>query len=369
MTGYDSQGQPATFYAPGPPGAGVAVRACVRVGCLCLSDATGDVDKVPLASPHARPGGYDGRQWFLDWQTAHGRASLALADIRALRALVAEAPVGACPGIEADIDAARSLARGSRLGLLLLVLLLLMPLWAIGLLWAQGDRLSDWVSTRVSPAHEQWLGDIAFAQMRGNLRLRRDGPAPALVHALGARLTAGTRYRYQWWVAESPEVNAFALPGGYVVVYSGLIKLAENPAQLAGVLAHEVQHVEQRHALRQLVHSLGWRASLALVLGDVAGAAGVDIGGHLLNLAYSRDLERAADLGALPVLRRARLPADGMLEFFAGVAQREGGLPTLLASHPATQERMATLRAAIEAQGRYPVELPEVDWAALQASL
>jgi predicted Zn-dependent protease len=177
------------------------------------------------------------------------------------------------------------------------------------------------------------------------------------------RLTQGSRYRYQWFVAENPEVNAFDLPGGVIVVHTGLLKAADSVGEVAGVLAHEIQHVEQRHALRAMIHELGWRAVLALALGDLSGGVWGDLAGRLGGLSYGRDLERAADLGGLDALRRAGIAPDGMLDFFGKLARREGPGVALLASHPATDERIEALRRAIATRGAYPVHAPAYDWA------
>ncbi|TCJ15547.1 M48 family metallopeptidase, partial [Parasulfuritortus cantonensis] len=235
-------------------------------------------------------------------------------------------------------------------------LVLALPFLLLGLFWANADRIAGWAAGHVSLAQEQQLGELAFAQMRPSLKLLETGPAPAMVQAIGARLTAGSKYRYQWFVADSPEVNAFAMPGGYVVVYTGLIGAAGSADEVAGVLAHEVQHVELRHSLKNMLHGLGWRAVLALALGDVSGGAWAGMAEQLGGMAYGRDLERQADLGALAALRRAGIAPDGLLAFFARLAGTEGPGLAFLSSHPATAERIDNLRRAIAAQPAYAAE-------------
>lgn len=367
MHGMD-QDVTATYFPPGVPGAGRPASARVVAGTLRIDTETGQ-ERVPVHSLSFRNGGYDGRQWLMEWQAADGRGSLHLVDAHSARRLLAGAPPEVMRRFELSLAEHGRQERHFRAGLALLAVLCLLPLGMIGLVWLKSDAIIAWAVDRVSLEHEQVLGDLAFAQMRAGLKLRPDGPAPELVRHLGTRLTVGSRYRYRWLVADSPEVNAFAMPGGYVVVYTGLLKAADSAEEVAGVLAHEVQHVERRHALRNLIHDLGWRALLALMLGDASGSVWADAAGRLVGLGYSRDLEREADLGGLKALRQAAIPADGMLLFFEKLARRDGRGIALLASHPATEVRLASLRQAIKIQGPYPTKAMDQDWHRIRADL
>lgn len=358
----------ATYFPPGPPGAGRPARARFVATTLRI-EVEGEQASIPGHALTFRSGGFDGRQWLVEWPVPEGRGSLHLADADSARQLLADAPAEVVRRFEQNFSELRRRERHFRTGLALLAALCLLPLAAIGLVWWKADVITAWATDRISLEHEQVIGDLAFAQMRASLKLRQEGPAPQLVRDLGARLTAGSRYRYRWLVADNPEVNAFAMPGGYVVVYTGLLKAADNAEEVAGVLAHEVQHVERRHALRNLIHDLGWRALMALALGDASGSVWADAAGRLIGLSYSRDLEREADLGGLKALRQAALPAGGMLSFFEKLARREGPGIALLASHPATEERLTSLRRAIAAQGPYPAKAIDQDWARLRAAL
>jgi predicted Zn-dependent protease len=108
---------------------------------------------------------------------------------------------------------------------------------------------------------------------------------------------------------------------------------------------------------------------LGVALGDLSGSVWGDVAGRLGSLGYSRDLERAADLGGLAALRRVGIAPDGMLSFFAKLARREGPGIALLASHPATSERIDQLRQAIAAGGVYPAAALPYDWTRLRATL
>jgi len=205
--------------------------------------------------------------------------------------------------------------------------------------------------------------------MRPGLKLMQEGPITDVVEWVGVRLTAGSKYRYTFHVAENSAVNALAMPGGHVVVFTGLLGVAESADELAGVLAHEVSHVERRHSLRNLLHGLGWRAVLSVALGDFSGGVWRDMATELGTLAYGRDLEREADLEGLKLLRRAGIPADGMGTFYARLAEGGKQPVPLLSTHPAGTERLAAMREAIEKQGSYTSQPLSEDWAALRRAL
>jgi len=340
------------LFAPGVNAGGVAARARFTGTTLCL--AYGDSrESIPAERLTVRHGGFDGRQWLLEWPVDGGAASALLPSGPDTERLLAGAP----DALKAQLDhhGRRDRARGRRfhIGLGLVGALVLLPFVLLGLFWFNADRIAGWAADQVGLEQERQLGDLAFAQMRPSLKLVETGPAPERIEAIGARLTQGSRYRYQWFVADSPEVNAFAMPGGYVVVYTGLIEAADSAEEVAGVLAHEVQHVELRHSLKNMIYGLGWRAVLALAMGDVSGGVWAGMAEQLGGMAYGRDLERQADLEGLKALKRAGIAPQGMVSFFAKLAKREGPSLTLLSSHPATEERMADLRRAIAEQGAY----------------
>ncbi len=155
------------------------------------------------------------------------------------------------------------------------MLLLLLLLW-------QADRIASAIADRIPVQQEQQFGRRVFASMQRSLKLQDSGKDAALVKKLGARLTAGSRFQYEFHVADDAAINAFALPGGVIVVHTGLIRATRRPEELAGVLAHEVQHVEQRHSLKAVIKETGLRGLWAAASGDLggtlAGQAAVQLG-------------------------------------------------------------------------------------------
>ncbi|MDD3530608.1 MAG: M48 family metallopeptidase [Gallionellaceae bacterium] len=343
------------LFAPGLDAGGVPARAHFAGQSLRVERVDARL-VVPAERLCVRHGGFDGRQWLLEWPVEDGSAAILLPAGADGERLLAGAP--AVLAAQIDHHGRRVRARGLRfgLGMALVAVFMLLPFVLLGVYLANADRMAGWATGKVSLAQEQQLGDLAFAQMRPTLRLIETGPAPAMVLAIGARLTRDSKYQYRWFVADSPEVNAFAMPGGYVVVYTGLLRSAGSAEEVAGVLAHEVQHVELRHSLKNMIHGLGWRAVLALAMGDLSGGIWSGMAAQLGGMAYGRDLERQADLEGLKALRRAGIAPHGMPAFFARLAGQGGQVPAFLSSHPASGERLANLRRAIAEQGGYPAE-------------
>jgi Zn-dependent protease with chaperone function len=359
----------ARLFFPGLAPGGVAVTARFA-GPTLVIEGEGVNRRVPTLHMRVALGGFDGRQWRLEWPLeTGGTAALLLPPADAAQLWLDTAPAHLRDQTAHGRRRERAGRRRLRLALAAFALLLLLPALLLAGFWFNADRLAGWAAGRVSPAQERRLGELAFAQLRPGLRLVEGGPAAEAVAAIGGRLSAGSVYAYRWYVADSPEVNAFALPGGSVVVYTGLLRAAGSAEEVAGVLAHEVQHVELRHSLRSLIHALGWRAVLAVALGDLSGGVWGGLAERLGNLGYGRDLERQADLEGLKALRRAGIAAHGMPAFFARLAAREGGGIALLASHPASAERMQALQRTIAAQGDYPAAPLPYDWTTIRVGL
>ena len=185
------------------------------------------------------------------------------------------------------------------------------------------------------------------------------GPAWEAVQIVGKRL-ARPAESLEFHLVDKPDINAFAAPGGIVVVYAGLIDKSASAEELAGVLAHEIAHVELRHSLRQIVKSAGLRIILTGLSGDYAPLGGW--AAQLGELKFSRDAERAADARGLERLEEARIDPLGMLRFFEALAANTPSGPALLSTHPATAERIAWLREAVTNRKAGPVEPIAIDW-------
>src|ERR1700690_3836458 len=349
------------LFAPHLPARGEKARA--RFSATHL-EMDGQAVDAPVENIGVTLGGFDHKQLYLFWHQEEGRWAMSPQDAAAQEQLIRSAPAPLNALLQA---ASKDVCRHKhRFGitLSLLALALIIPLLLAGLFFAQSGRIAGWIADRISIEQEVQLGQQAFKQTTGGLHLRQSGTDWQAVAAIGKKLTAGSRYTSHWYVAEDSAINAFAVPGGYVVVNSGLIKAADSAEEVAGVLAHEVQHVEQRHTLKNLIQSLGWRALLSLALGDVSGGVVASAAANLGELKFSRDLESAADLGGLAALRKAGIAPTGMLSFFTKLA--DGNAVPFLSTHPASAQRLQALQTAIRAQGEWPAPPLPYDWAVIK---
>jgi predicted Zn-dependent protease len=145
-------------------------------------------------------------------------------------------------------------------------------------------------------------------------------------------------------VLEGDTVNAFALPGGHVFIYTGLLKQSQSPDEVAGVLAHELGHVVLRHHLRSALRSLGVGAVASALVGDSSGLAALLAAGssELLDLAFSRDQEAAADAFAVSLSEKAGFDPLAVGRLLDRM-ELPGAPPSLLRTHPSGPERMRAL--------------------------
>ncbi len=203
----------------------------------------------------------------------------------------------------------------------------------------------------LSAEEEEKLGDQLAAEVQSYV----DRIGPRLAQASGRELP----FRTTFTVLDKPdEVNAFALPGGHIFVYSGLIRAADSEAQLASVLGHELAHVTAGHVRDQLAAQVGTQTLSQLALGQQPGvieqlASQIVSAGYLA--AYSRDAEREADSRGLNYLAAAGYEPSAMVGFFQELARMAGDSPgvvsQLLASHPQAGDRADRVRQLIQERG------------------
>jgi beta-barrel assembly-enhancing protease len=213
--------------------------------------------------------------------------------------------------------------------------------------------------TLISVDQEIRIGREAQAQVRREMTELADREVTAYVRGIASRLVKvapGPKYPYSVTVADYREINAFALPGGPVWINRGVLHAATNESQVAGVLAHEIAHIAQRHAADQMTS--GALANLGLgVLGAFLGNSGAanaaqtvaGLGANLAFLRFSRDDEREADRVGLQMLTRAGWHGRGMVELFEILRSEQKRDPLIveawLSSHPSPADRIAALQA------------------------
>ena len=211
----------------------------------------------------------------------------------------------------------------------------------------------------VSPEQEMQMGLQAWQQVRQKEPIASNPALQARIRTLGERLLAAAGANPQQWefvVFQSDEVNAFALPGGKVGVYTGIIDLAENDAQLAAVIGHEIGHVLAHHPAKRVSSAMAAQAGVGLAQVGLA-AAGVSYGaeaGQLLGLGaqygvvlpHSRTQEYEADRIGLEIMAAAGFDPREALRFWARMNQKQGSRPgwaEFLSTHPVGQNRIAKM--------------------------
>lgn len=346
------------LYAPGLPPAGCDTQLACVAGALHLSEPA---RVLPTEGLQLRQVGMDGRGLELAWDTPEGRWAVQALDADTAARLLAALPEGLRPAREALQRETRRRGRGRRLGWAALGLVLATPLLALLAFFVFADPMAAWVAARIPVEHERKLGDASFASMQPGLKLQTEGEALRAVREIGARLTVGSRYRYDFHVVENPQINAFAMPGGIVVVHTGLIAATRRPEELAGVLAHEVQHVELRHSLKGMVKQLGLSALWALATGDIGGGLAGQAAQQMLGLSFSREAEREADEHGLDALIRAGIDPTGMPAFFGTLADKSLAPPAILSTHPDSAERQQRLAELLRT--RAPAAVPPLPYA------
>jgi predicted Zn-dependent protease len=216
----------------------------------------------------------------------------------------------------------------------------------------------------LSTADEVEIGRQAAVDIERQMPMLKHDATRAYIDSLGRTLVGHSKrqdIQYHFNVVETGQVNAFALPGGWLYVNAGLIATADTEAELAGVLAHEIGHVVGRHGARQISSQYG----LAVLLEVVAGGSGggsisrqiaaqfAGIGAGLAMLKYSRDMEREADQLAVEETYAAGIDPKGISIFFEKlmvIHEREpSGVDALFTTHPPSAERIANVDAAVRA--------------------
>ena len=213
----------------------------------------------------------------------------------------------------------------------------------------------------ISVADEIAIGRQAQVKVKQDTPQVRDAAVQAYVARIGRQLAAqakGERYPYSFAVADYREINAFALPGGPVWVNRGAVQASGAESQLAGVLAHEIAHISQRHAAQQLSNAMVANLGLSLLgalLGNAGGANAANIAARYVAsgafMKFSRDDEREADRVGVGIMARAGWDPHGMIDLMESIREQEkrdpGSVEIFFSNHPSPKDRVAMLTAVV----------------------
>lgn len=219
------------------------------------------------------------------------------------------------------------------------------------------DKMVEKLAKQVPIEWEKTAGDKLFNTMSLNYKFIKNDSLKKEFLTIAEPLFNEIKkqgYTVDLYFVNDPTINAFALPGGKVIVQSGLIQNAKNWEEVMGVLAHELAHVTRRHHIRGIINNLGIFAILSITIGDVSALAGTfaNLGGELATLSNSRDFEREADETGWDYLINAKINPHGLTSFFETI-KKENKLDSaignsvdlsFLSTHPKTQERIDKLK-------------------------
>jgi beta-barrel assembly-enhancing protease len=208
---------------------------------------------------------------------------------------------------------------------------------------------------------EQQAGADYARQINAQLPLIRDASTNNYISQLGRQIAAQADPRgipYTFYVVNSDVVNAFSIPGGYIYINRGILERADNVSQVAGVLAHEIGHVVERHGVQQAQRAQNANTMLSVLYGVLlrrnpggAEQAAVQVGGSAVFAGYSREAEREADRDAVTFMMRAGYNPNGLPQFFNKMQQEQQRNPSKVeqwfATHPGTSERIQNTQAII----------------------
>ena len=328
-------------------------------------------EAVPFSTLTVSAGGLDHDHLVVKWTSVQGERTLYLKNPDVIRAFRQASPDHLSPPFEQAAERVRQVRHRHRImwaavaGSILVVVL--------GL-WFGVDLLVELAVSRIPVEWEQKLGESAYRDFLTHQEVMKEGPAVTALGEMTLRLTEqipNNPYKFKVTVVKSDVVNAFALPGGYVVVFTGLMKKAESGEEVAGVLSHELNHVLERHGLERIVKSLGLMTVVAIVLGDQQGLVGMmkQLGVELLTLKFGREQETEADLTGLQLLQRAKIDPSGMIRFFERLSEKDEGRVEWLSTHPMSTARAERLKKELAALPKRSPEPFTFDWKQVQASL
>lgn len=336
------------------------------------SDTTdGQPESVPFSSLTVSAGGLNHDQLVMKWAGQKGDRTLYLKNPDVIRAFRQAAPDHLSYSFAQAAEQVRQVRHRGRLVWGLVGGTILATVLG---LWLGSDLLVEIAVSRIPVEWEQKLGESAYRDFLSHQEVMKEGPAVAALGEMAQRMTAqilDNPYKFEVTVVKSDVINAFALPGGYVVVFTGLMKKAESGEEVAGVLSHELNHVLQRHGLERIVKSLGLMAVAAIVFGNQQGLVGMmkQLGVELFTLKFGREQETEADLTGLQLLQRAKINPAGMITFFERLSEKDQGRMEWFSTHPMSAARAERLKAELAALPKKSPESFTFDWKQVQASL
>jgi beta-barrel assembly-enhancing protease len=211
----------------------------------------------------------------------------------------------------------------------------------------------------ISTQQEMQMGQQYAQEIARQVPLVNDAAVLRYMNNLGRTIAqqGGRNIPYTFYMVDAPQVNAFAVPGGHIYLNRGLVERTRNEAELAGVLAHEIAHVEHRHGIDQMERAQGANVALTaayVLLGRAPSGVEetlIGVGGQLYFARHSREAENEADATAVNLLVRSGISPNGLPSFFQVLLQEQqrqpGAVEQWFSTHPLTTDRVANTQGVI----------------------
>ncbi len=222
--------------------------------------------------------------------------------------------------------------------------------------------LADRIAKSIPYETEQLIGERLVSVMIPPSKSIRKGKVQEELEKMLAPLVKVLPKEFQemnFFIADDKNLNAFAMPGGNIVLNRGLLEKADSDIEVLGVVAHEMAHVTQRHVLRSMIQGVGIFLLIQTMLGDMTGLIAVlgDQGSFLLSRSFSRDMETEADKVGFQYLMAAKIPPEGLIAFFKKIileSEKVLGKElskvniSFLSTHPDTEKRISEIENMIK---------------------
>ena len=249
---------------------------------------------------------------------------------------------------------------GRAKGVLITVGIVLGLVLAVYGAWRGVVALAEFAIMQTPTEWDVSLGEMASKEIESGAHVCSDPEVVAFAEDMGEALMEEVDdppFDFSFKVVKDDAINAFALPGGFVYINTGLLERAESSSELAGVLGHEIQHALLRHGMKRVGRSLALTLIVAVAFGGMGDFAVVAAGkvSDIGSLSFDRGDESEADIEGLPLVADAGFEPEGMIEFFKVLREVEeergveaATLGGYLSTHPLTDDRIDDIRAAIK---------------------
>ncbi len=254
------------------------------------------------------------------------------------------------------------------------IVIALVGLFITGL-YLSKDKMVEKIADQVPASWEKEAGDKLFSTLSLQYKfIKNDSLEKEFLKVAQPLLKQIEKdgFKIDLYFVKDASINAFALPGGKVVIQTGLIENAKSWEEVMGVVSHELSHVTRRHHIRGIINNLGIFTILSAAFGDVSALAGtfLNVGGELASLSNSRDFENEADETGWKYLVQAKINPKGLITFFETLSKEEKANEikskvdetidlSFLSTHPNTKDRISALKEKLKGDKSVYIKLPD----------